>query len=372
MKLKRMWIPFALLMVIALPVRLYQTLSKQDPLNLFGMQISSYNVTLSLLGLVGVFVLCFIIMSVRAKNANNSFTLPKNILAGIFVLLSGILLLADSANRLAAGFSSNVLADIVVCILSILSGVIFLLLAVEAFSGRKLSQKVPILMLFPTIWACARLVKTFFLYTNIASISENMFDIISLIFLLLFLFLQAKLQAGFQRVSSAKKAMVFGLPSVVLLLMYSLPNLLLAFSSENGGGITSLLTYGADACVALYIFCYLVGLTAGLSKAEKMAIEGEYVPLEAKTEEFETSRILSIDEKETPPVGAYSDEHVVDEILNHYDVATNMQAKPQNTPIPLTPKVKEKSTLSQIDKLIDEICAEENLTFPKDSNEEKQ
>lgn len=363
MKLKRMWIPFALLILLALPVRIYQTMFMQGSIALLGVELSSYGVTLALLVLTGLFVLCFIIMSARAKNANNSFLLTKNIAAGIFALLTGVLLLCDSASRIITEFSGGTTpGDVAITIISVFAGIVFLLFAIEAFSGRDISKKLPVLMLLPTVWACARLVHTFFLYTNIASISENMFDIISLIFLLLFLFLQAKLQAGLSRVSSAKKAMVFGLPAVVLLLMYSLPNLLTAFTQENTGFLT-LLPFAVDAALALYIFSYLIGLTSALSKAERLADEGDAMP-SARTEEFDSPKVLPMGEA-SPAVGSYSDEHVVDEILNHYDVANGAEPK-RKPPIPMTPEIKQQSTLSQIDKLIDEICAEEDAISPKD------
>ena len=76
-----------------------------------------------------------------------------------------------------------------------------------------------------TLWGCARLVITFLGYTNIASDSSSMFDMVGIIFALLFLFTQAKLFANVDSKNTSKRLFMLGMLAVVFIGVFNIPEL---------------------------------------------------------------------------------------------------------------------------------------------------
>ena len=60
----------------------------------------------------------------------------------------------------------------------------------------------PLIALLPAVWGCICLVLLFISYTAVVNVSENVYDMFSVVLLLLFLFAQAKLFAGVDSVKT--------------------------------------------------------------------------------------------------------------------------------------------------------------------------
>ena len=91
--------------------------------------------------------------------------------------------------------------------------------------GRNLFAAHPVFSLFPSIWLCCTLVSSIINYTSYVNLSENICDMLAIMFLLLFVFAQAKLAAKQQIVRSGKGVYAFGFSAMLFVGVTALPNL---------------------------------------------------------------------------------------------------------------------------------------------------
>lgn len=88
--------------------------------------------------------------------------------------------------------SPNLVLLIVDAVLLVLSAVSLAFFGLRLFGRRVEKGKYNISLLLPAVWASFRLIKTFFGYTTIANISQNLFDILMLASMAIFLYTLAK------------------------------------------------------------------------------------------------------------------------------------------------------------------------------------
>ncbi|MCI9273262.1 MAG: hypothetical protein HFE39_04800 [Clostridiales bacterium] len=287
MKLKYMWIAFTVFLLVTVPFRIYQTVALIDPQTNFYEKGTEFTLTL-LLGLLGLYVVTMLVMSAMHKGMDRH-TVHKNIPAGIFALVAGGLLLVESGVQLVgAGANEKMVESVILGIAALLAAVTFFFMAASSFAGRNLFERMPLLALLTTLWGCARLVITFLGYTNIASDSSSMFDMVGIMFALLFLFTQAKLFAGVGSEKTSKRLFLLGMLAIVFICVFNIPELVQHSMGSRTLEFSALLPRLIDLSLAFYIFCILLEmskeyiLTGGWHEYhEPVAVEGGELPLSA-------------------------------------------------------------------------------------------
>ena len=87
MKIKSLWIPFALFLLVAVPLRVYQVAYLIDPAT--GFFESGESLYQIFLGILALFVLIIMIMTASCKNTSE-FQFRRNIFSGVFALAAAL------------------------------------------------------------------------------------------------------------------------------------------------------------------------------------------------------------------------------------------------------------------------------------------
>ena len=222
MKIKSLWIPFALFLVAAVSFRAYQVMYLIDPAT--GFFESGEFLYQIFLGVLALFVLVIMIMTASCKNASE-FRFRRNIFSGVFALLTAAAMAADSgANLLTYVVDHGALRYLILSISGVLGVVAFLVAGVSHLTGRNTFLKVPVLALLLPLWVCVRsVVLTFIEYTNVTTISSNMLSVLSVLGMLMFLFSLAKLFTGIQTPKTGKRTVMLGFLMAVFVLVACVP-----------------------------------------------------------------------------------------------------------------------------------------------------
>ena len=286
MKLKYLWIAFAVFLLITIPFRVYQVVALIDPKTNFYVKGTEFTLGL-LIGLLALYTIGVLVLTAWRKDTVRHMV-HKNVPAGIFAAVAGLLMLTESASELVSAVTNEgqrVEAS-VLSATALLAATVFVIMAISSFVGRNLFERVPLLALLTTLWGCARLVITFLGYTNIASDSSSMFDMVGIIFALLFLFTQAKLFANVDSKNTSKRLFMLGMLVVVFIGVFNIPELVQYIIGTLPLTIDTFLPRIIDLSLACYIFCILLEMSKEyfLSGAEqKVGIE-DYSDLADKPE----------------------------------------------------------------------------------------
>ena len=141
MKIKSLWIPFALFLLAAVPLRVYQVAYLIDPAT--GFFESGESLYQIFLGILALFVLIIMIMTASCKNTSE-FQFRRNIFSGVFALAAAAAMAADSgANLLIYVVDHGTLRYLILSICGVLGMIAFWLplcpiLPAEIPSARRL------------------------------------------------------------------------------------------------------------------------------------------------------------------------------------------------------------------------------------------
>ena len=273
MKIKSLWIPFALFLLVAVPLRVYQVVYLIDPAT--GFFESGESLYQIFLGILALFVLIIMIMTASCKNTSE-FQFRRNIFSGVFALAAAAAMAADSgANLLIYVVDHGTLRYLILSICGVLGMIAFLVAAVSHFTGRNTFRKAPVLALLLPLWVCVRaVVLTFIEYTNVTTISSNMLSVLSVLGMLMFLFSLSKLFTGIETPKTGKRTVMLGFLMVLFTLVACVPQGVDAV--QNGFSLTSSWTFLADLALVLYSLGLLVQASAQLSRPQPFAqISGE-------------------------------------------------------------------------------------------------
>lgn len=273
MKIKSLWIPFALFLLAAVPLRVYQVAYLIDPTT--GFFESGESLYQIFLGILALFVLIIMIMTASCKNTSE-FQFRRNIFSGVFALVAAAAMAADSgANLLIYVVDHGTLRYLILSICGVLGMIAFLVAAVSHFTGRNTFRKAPVLALLLPLWVCVRaVVLTFIEYTNVTTISSNMLSVLSVLGMLMFLFSLSKLFTGIETPKTGKRTVMLGFLMVLFTLVACVPQGVDAV--QNGFSLTSSWTFLADLALVLYSWGFWyrsapnsAGLSPSLRSARK-------------------------------------------------------------------------------------------------------
>ena len=181
-------------------------------------------------------------MCFRSRRYFGPYTPRRNMPAGLAALFSGLALLGKRrpsvdgsahGKRFCREYRVLHLLFLACCALF---GLTQVFISLGFFQGRNGLRKAPLLYLTGVLWGVSGLILVYVFYAKSSSMVENLFAVLSGVFLLLCQFYLCKLFAGVDEEGAAKRAFVTGIFAVVLTLSYTLPNLVLLLLGRTYSG----------------------------------------------------------------------------------------------------------------------------------------
>lgn len=224
MKIKYSWIPFTLVLLAEVILRILQL----DLFNWFpnGFFINDDILSNMLLLIIVVFFIIMAIVSVSDKRTPYEFLPGKNIPLGIIGLILVFNIFCSCIEPIKA-FSNDVdkTKNIVYIVFSFFAGIVMVSESVSSIIGKNILRKYPVSAIALPAWSIIRLVIMFMDYTSMAMSTISMFDVIAVIFITLFFFYQGTIFANIPSNNSAKKLFVYGMPAIVAIVLYNIESI---------------------------------------------------------------------------------------------------------------------------------------------------
>ncbi|MFU0831365.1 MAG: YndJ-like protein [Oscillospiraceae bacterium] len=257
--MKRAWITFWTTLILVLPIRIYAVLRYLDPETGFYSDSNRMVGIASLLLFVGIIVTAYFasrnaVSEIGTEPLKNVTTAVLGAFAGVFVIVQSIVGLGTEFLEVGQIFYK------IFSVTGILAGAVLMLIAYDFATGSRIVGNRPFLALVPSVWGCFFLVILFITYSAIVNLPENVYHTFTVVFLLLFLFTQAKLLTGIESTKSGKMIYMVGFPAALLALMTGVPSCIQFFSAGKTAGIVSIGMHMANIILAFYILAFLYAL----------------------------------------------------------------------------------------------------------------
>lgn len=271
MKSKLSWIPFIPIVFAAVFLRVYQVLFVDSGVDK-GF-LDSGVISLIFVGNIILLVILLAVLCAADKKTSPEYRTGRNIFAGIFGMLAGVLLLTDAFMLFKGiGESGNALVAVINGVFTVLGGVMIFVIGLSSLTGKNLAKKVPFLMLFPTIWSAARLIITFLSYTTVSVNAIDMSDLVYMVFTTLFLYNASMVYIGLKSKNPVKACFLYGLPAAAVVFAYTAAWASSTIHSGQSVYFLSNIKIFEYVALALFIIFFLVELTA---RAQEKAPEAE-------------------------------------------------------------------------------------------------
>lgn len=254
--MKRTWCVWAVVLLVVLPLRLYSVFFLVDPQTGFytdGGKMAGIAAAAAAVGILALLVLG------RKEAAKYPYAALRSSAAAAIAVLAGLF----AAGAPFMTFAQNLLSngkpdtmDAVLALTGVLAAVAFFAAAYDFGTGAGFLRKHPLIALFPTIWGCLFFISLFITYASTVNRFDNIYHTFTVIFLLLFLFSQAKLLSGMDE-NAVRLAVPFGFSASVMALTDAVPNLALFFSGKKMLGSFEVGVQGTNLVIAAYILTCL-------------------------------------------------------------------------------------------------------------------
>lgn len=255
MKIKYAWIVFAVALLVTLPTRIYQVLFLVEQDTGFYTDGNRTTAIISISLAVGILLMVGISAADKQKRAYSTIqslpTAAVGALTGVSIIFQYVISLFGSKQQ------QNQFPNIILAIVGIFAGAILILTAYNFATGQNIFAKFPLLALIPSLWGCVCLITLFITYVSVVNISENIYDTFTVIFLLLFLFSQAKMLAGIETEKSVKRVFMFGIPAVLMALVTGIPGTVVLLSGLSRTSSFPVGLHVVNVFFALYIIAFL-------------------------------------------------------------------------------------------------------------------
>lgn len=331
-KMKYLIFVFAASVIVGLPTRVYQLLALVDPDNGF-YAVSDATVPL-LYVLVFLFPLAFLVLSYISREVPSP-KLPagKNVLLGgaSLVMVGGLIwdifsMLYDNipanqgnAQVFAAILKHNLSQNggIIVglrFILAFASIIYLLVFAISHLNGRASYKEFKLLSLSPLCWSMTLLVSRLKQTISFVKVSDLLFEIGALVFLMLFMLTFARISSGVFTVDSMWGIYGYGLTASFFLALITVPRLVMIISDVPAvEGYEFDFTFVAVLVFVLsYIFASLgIGYKDGLKNRQTVNDMEEFDSVVTKKEKEDEVEKAS----EETTVSAFSVSEIDDEVV---------------------------------------------------------
>ncbi|MCR4925348.1 MAG: hypothetical protein K5917_03560 [Clostridiales bacterium] len=307
------FLAFAIGLIIAIPLRIYQVAKLIEPESGFYSNTSNFTIPFLYIILIASAVAIIALFFVNKKIP---FTTPesKNIVLAVFAIIFAVTLIIDAANRfvelfsISADFRSLIssysfsgyfakrggFALILEIISASVSAVYFSLFAMRNLKLFGSLSRFKILPLFPLVWIMSRMICLFLKTIRFLNVSDIVLELFMLSFAMLFFFAFARIIANIEAEGSVKKICPFGIVTALLAFTVSIPRLIMLVVGLKGRLVSGYPFYPCDLAMAAFIIVFLVYAIKTTKDAPAVELPEEnpeniVEPLEVKAESVEQS-----------------------------------------------------------------------------------
>lgn len=257
--MKRAWIAFGATLILVLPMRMIAVLRYLNPQTGFYSDGGRLVGAASILLVAGIALM--VVLSTKGGIERNGTEPLKNVSAAAFGALAGIFVLVQSVVGLSEGFFGDAAFFYrIFSAVGIFAGAVILVTAYDLATGFRTVGGHPLVALVPPLWECLLIVVLFITYSAVVNLVEDVYHTFTVVFLLLFLFAQAKLLTGIESAKSGKTVYAAGLPAALLALATGLPSCVQYFSTGETAGAVPVGLHLANILLAVYILAFLFAL----------------------------------------------------------------------------------------------------------------
>ena len=242
-KMKYLLFVFAAAVLVVLPTRVYQLFALVDPVTGF---YTSSDITITVLGAVlAIFVLLFMLLSFISKEVPSpKLPVGKNPVLGITGAVMAAALVYDivSVERAIFPTRQNSVSIYISILKSNLAGsagvfsilqmvfalfavIYFAVFAISHLNGKASYREFKLLALTPLCWSMTKLVSRMMHAISFLSVSELLFEIFTLVFLMLFFLTFARISTGVFTQDSMWGIYGYGLSAALFTALITVPRL---------------------------------------------------------------------------------------------------------------------------------------------------
>ncbi|MBR4282770.1 MAG: hypothetical protein IKT35_03545, partial [Clostridia bacterium] len=254
MKKNILSISFILFCALAVGVRIFELLVMIDKQS--GFYLNKFNiisVILAAIALIGC-VNFGIGAVVTLKNESKNRKVPKNsIVVGVASLLMALGIFYDMS-KIALNTLEYNLGNYVTFGLSFLSALTFIIYGVFYFIGKNTPKMISII---PVIWSIGQLIISYTQFNGIALASENVTDIITLAFFMVFWLYHSKLHGEFNTEKSLTRIFIIGSCAAMFGLVSTIPRFFVDFGLRVDFISTSPMVSFINLTGAIYVVCFM-------------------------------------------------------------------------------------------------------------------
>ncbi|MDD6488705.1 MAG: hypothetical protein PUG48_02675 [Clostridia bacterium] len=374
MKLKLLWLPMVILTLIGGAAKICDTLFN---LNGDGFFLNSTACNFTFIICLALLLILGFALSIADRKKNFTAAPVKDTLCGVFGFIASVSLIGGGViSMLNLGNSSSFAGDAIVCLLTLLGGAVLLFESCISFTGHNSMVKMPVLTLAVPLWCCARFVSLFVSYSKVSVHATEMFDIIFVALLLMFLFYQSMFFAQINVSTAVKKTIVYGMPFLMGALIVTI-DIIIKMAMPQA--VSNVDTYIVEPTITRIISCIgdlaLCGYAVCLMKDIMKSIKTDIPDTQSNNDnsevksEIKFSAKIAVDEPANKPKTKIAIDDPIDETKPETAVDEPINETEPETVV--DEPVDEIKTETVVDEPVDETKPETVVDEPVDETEPK-
>lgn len=245
---------FILFCLLAVGVRIFELLVMIDKQS--GFYLNKFNIISIILAIISLIV-CVnfgIGAVVSLKGESKDRRIPKNSIAiGISSFLMALGIFYDTG-KIALNTTEYSLGNYIVFGLSFLSTLTFIIYGVCYFAGKNSPKTISII---PIIWSVGRLIVNYTQFNGIALASENIVDLITIAFFMVFWLYHSKLLVELNTEKTLTRIFIFGSCATALGFVSTFPRFFVDFGLRVDFISTSPMVSFSNLTAAIYAVCFM-------------------------------------------------------------------------------------------------------------------
>lgn len=207
-------------LLIALPLTVYHILYSIDPSTHFYYDNAKFVLLTD--GILVVLTVALVLPFFFPRAGKSTVLLRrKKYLAVISILMAAALIFSSVYDILHTFSSTMGVGNFLTGLSGLLAVIFFLGFAIDWLSGKHVDLR--LIALLPVLWGIVNLISTFMSLTQIANISEYLYQILQMVFAVLFLYYNARLVGEVPNGREINGAFAFGLPCALFGILASVP-----------------------------------------------------------------------------------------------------------------------------------------------------
>lgn len=259
---KGMLIFLALATVVTTVFVVYLFLYSIDPETLFYYSDAKMVMPTNIILIVST-VVFLVPFFMRRQKAKSQISTGKNKLLGIFSLILALSFIASGIYKMSITFGSDSAGPFIIGFFQVLAAIGFIMFALNNLISK--SYDIRAVALLPVLYGVVSLIITFMGLTQIANISVYLYEILEMVFAIVFFYYNARLISGLSNKREVFGGFAFGLSTAFYGIISTVPSLIAHLINNNVGKVPTL-TDISYLVLSVYIIVMLITV---LKKAEK-------------------------------------------------------------------------------------------------------